>query len=159
MKLSNTLRSAVALVCAYVLIMPQIDARTKQGDKFLKLGAKAESEHKYDQALAYYDQAVDTDHDEPSYIMADQRMRVKVADIRIAEGRRLQHEQKLDEALLAFQRAFLADPSSEIALQEVRQTTAMLRERAAAPAGTPILTPAEKARQEMEQRINSLEGP
>ncbi|HEY1215347.1 MAG TPA: hypothetical protein VGE93_17080, partial [Bryobacteraceae bacterium] len=43
--------------------------------------------------------------------------------------------------------------------QEIRQTTEMIKERSALPAGAPVLTPAEKARQAVEKRINSLEGP
>ena len=35
----------------------------------------------------------------------------------------------------------------------------MLKEKAKAPAGQPIYTPAERARMEIERRINSLEGP
>ena len=49
-------------------------------------------------------------------------------------------------------KAFLADPSFQIALQEIRETTIMIKERAKLPPGTPVLTPAERARQEVERR-------
>lgn len=158
-KVSNRLQPALAVLCAFLLAVPPMQARTKQGDKFMKLGEKAESQKNYDTALKYYDKALETDPQDAAYIMADQRMRSKAAEAHIAEGRRLQQLQKLDEALLQFQKAFLADPGSQIALQEIRETTAMIKQKAKVPAGTPVLTPAERSRDEMERRINSLEGP
>jgi len=129
------------------------------GDKLYKLGEKAEARNDFDAALNYYDQAVDADPNEPQYTIADQRMRSKSAEAHLVEGRRLLKEQKLDEALVQFQKAFLANPSSPVTLEEIRQTTEMLKDRAKLPAGAPVLTPAERARGEMERRINSLEGP
>lgn len=159
LKFSNRLHGAVALVCAALLMIPPVEARTKQGDKFLKLGQKAEDKKDYDAALRYYDQALETDPEDAGYMVADQRMHVKVAQVHIAQGRALQQQQRLDEALVQFQKAFVADPSSQIAIQGLKETTAMIKERTKVPAGTPILTPAEKARQEVEARINSLQGP
>jgi general secretion pathway protein D len=149
----------VAALCCVLLVGVQADARTRKGDKLLKLGQKAEADKHYDVALHYFDQALDTDPQDPEYLLNQQRGRSEAAQAEVAEGRRLQSQQKLDEALVEFQKAFLADPSSEIALQEIRQTTAMIKERSALPAGSPVLTPAEKARQAVEKRINSLEGP
>lgn len=158
-RVSNRLRTCVALLCAFVLVVQSVEARTKQGDKFIKLAQRAEDEKNYDAALHYYDEALETDRQDASYIMADQKARAKALQTHVSEGKRLQQEQKLDEALLQFQRAFLADPGSQVALQGIRQTTVMLQERSKIPAGTPVLTPAEQARQAMEGRINSLEGP
>lgn len=159
MKFFNILRPAAALLCALSLMTPPVQARTRKGDKLLKLGAKAEAQKQYDAAIQYYDQALQTDPHDPAYLLADQRVRNKAGVGYVAEGRKLLKEQKLDAALAEFQKAFLADPSSQIALQEISQTTAMIRERSTLPAGTPVLTPAEKARQAVEKRINSLEGP
>lgn len=159
MKISNSLRPLAALACAVLLLAPAIEGRTKKGDRLLKLGEKAENQKDYDTALNYYDQALDTDTSEPAYLLADQTVRGKAAQVHVTQGRNLQQQQKLEEALLQFQKAFLADPSSQIALQEIRQTTEMIKERTKAPAGTPILTPAEKARQLVENRVASLEGP
>src|SRR5581483_7808848 len=110
-------------------------------------------------ALDLYDQALATDSRDPSYMIADQRVRSQAADQLISQGRALQKQQKLDEALVDFQRALLADPGSQMALQEIRQTTEMIKEKAQGPPGAAVLTPAEKAQRDMEERINSLEGP
>src|ERR1700744_3741572 len=137
----------------------QVKAHTKKGDKLLKDAQKAEADKNWDTALNLYDQALETDPTDATYQLSDQSIHQKVAIQRIASGRELRKDQKLDAALLQFQKAYLADPGSQIALQEIRATTAMIKERARVPANTPIYTPAEKARQEVEHRINSLEGP
>ncbi len=142
-----------------MLIAPPAGASTRQGDKAFKLGQKAEARNDFDTALSYFDQALATDSQETTYMIADQRLRTKVSQIHVAQGRALRQQQRLDEALVQFQRAFVADPSSQLALQELRQTTEMIRERSMGPVGVPVLTPAERARQETEKRINSLEAP
>jgi len=158
-KFWNGLRRFAVLASAISLTVFSVDGHTKKGDKLLKEGEKAEAQKQYDIALNFYDQALATDPRDPAYLLADQRVRSKAAEGHIAEGKRLQEQQKLDEALVAFQKAFLSDPSSQIAIQEIRLTTAMIKERNKLPAGTPVLTPAERVRQEVERRINSLEGP
>jgi general secretion pathway protein D len=152
-------RHAAAVVCALALLTPPLNARNRKGDKLLKEGQKAEARKDYDAALAYYDQAVAADPNEPAYLLVDQRIRAKAAEAHQLTGRRLQEQGKLEEALSEFQKAFLSDPSSQVALQSIRDTTAMIKQRAAGPPGAPVLSPAERARQEMEKRINSLEGP
>lgn len=146
-------------MCALLLIAPPVSARNKKGDRAFKAGAKAEAVKDYDTALTNYDQAVAADPKEPAYLLADQRMRSRAAEAHDLQGRTLRASGKLDEALVQFQKAFLADPSSAISLQNIRDTTAMIKQRDAGPAGAIILTPAQRARQETERRINSLQGP
>ncbi len=159
MNFSNRLRRFAALLCTLLLILPVAQARDKKADKIFKLGQTAEAQKQYDAALRYYDQALELEPKDPTYLLADQRMRSKAAEIHVTEGKKLLAQQKFDEALVEFQKAFLADPSSQIAIQEIGQTAAMIKERSMLPAGTAVLTPAEKAQRETEARINSLEGP
>ena len=159
MKILNSWRHIAAILCAFALAMPPVEARTKQGDKLLKLGAKAEGDQDYDKAVTYYEQALQEDAREPAYQLAAERAKRKAADQHIVAGRKLLEQQKLNEALIQFQKALLIDPSSPVSLQLVMQANAMIKERNKAPAGTLILTPAEQARHDLEQRINSLEGP
>jgi general secretion pathway protein D len=142
-----------------VTVVGRVEAHTKKGDKLFKEAQKAEADKNWDAALNLYDQALETDPSDANYLLWDQRIHSKVAAQRIANGRELRKDQKLDAALLQFQKAYLADPGSQISLQEIRATTAMIKERARVPANTPIYTPAERARQEIERRINSLQGP
>ncbi len=156
---SGGIRRAAALLCAVALVVTPLLARTKKGDKYLKEGEKAEARKDFDAALTYYDQAVEEDSREPAYMLADQRTRSRASEQHVSQGKRLLQQQKLNEAMVQFQKALLTDPSSQIALQEIGETNQMLKEQARLPAGTPILTAAERARQLIEKRINSLEGP
>jgi general secretion pathway protein D len=148
-----------ALLCAAALSLIPLQGRTKKGDKLLKEGDKAEAKQDYDTALTYYEQALEEDSREPAYMLPVQRIRPQASAQHIGQGKKLLEQQKLNEAMVQFQKALLADPSSQIALQEIAEANAMLKERSRLPEGTPILTPAAKARQELEARINALEGP
>jgi general secretion pathway protein D len=153
-------QQALAIACVMLLAMPPLEGRTRKGDKVFKQGQKAEAQKDYDAALNFYGQALQTDAAEPAYLLADQRVRQKASEAHLTEGRKLQAQNKLDEALAQFQKAFLADPSSQVALQSIRETTNMIKEKAAGgPNAPPVLPPAERVRREMENRINSLEGP
>ncbi|MGH9609292.1 MAG: hypothetical protein ACRD34_06400 [Bryobacteraceae bacterium] len=143
---------------AALLVVPA-QARNKHGDKFLKQGRKAEQQKDYDRALNLFDQAVGTDPQEPAYLLAEHRAQAEASGQHLALGRKLLKQQKLQDALLQFQRAIVADPGSQISLQLLEQTQAMIREKRTAPKGTIILTPAEKAQQELQKNINSLEAP
>jgi general secretion pathway protein D len=159
LKASGGLWCAAMLVCGVALLAMPLGARTKKGDKYLKEGEKAEARKDYDSALTYYDQALEEDSRDPGYMLADQRTRGRAAEQHISQGKKLLQQQKLNEAMVQFQKALLTDPSSQIALQEIAESERMLKEQARLPLGTPILTSAERARREIEKRIGSLEGP
>ena len=148
----------MAVVCLLALTLPPLGARNKKGDKLLKQGAKAEAAKDYDAALAYYNQAVSADPNEPGYLLADQRLRGKASESHVTLARKLQADGELTQALSEFQKGFLADPSSQVAVQGIRETTAMLKQQSATP-GKKVQTPAERARLETEKRLNSLQGP
>jgi general secretion pathway protein D len=158
-KIPNPWRHLAAVLCAVALVTPPVDARDRKGDKLLKDGQKAEAAQDYDTALTYFEQALEEDSREPAYLLATQRVRSKASEQHLAAGRKLLDQQKLNEALVQFQKALLVDPSSQLALQLVGQTNEMVKERNKLPEGTVVLTPAERARREVERRINSLEGP
>ena len=159
MKVLQTIQPWVALFCASLLLVPPVEAHTKAGDKYLKQGLKAESQHDYDAALTFYEQALETDSHEPAYIIAEQRVRPLASNTHIENGKKLLAQQKLNEALVQFNKALLTDPSSAIALQMINQTNQMIRERDKSPNGAVILTPAEQARRDLEKRIGLLQGP
>lgn len=152
------LASLAVSVCVAAMLVGSAEARTRKGDKLWKQAQKAEGDKDLDLAMSLYDQALSTDPQDSNYMIWDQRIHTTVAAEHLASGKELRRIQKLDEALLQFQKAYLADPGSQLSLQEIRATTAMLKERNRNP-GAPIYTPAERARQEIERRVSSLEGP
>ncbi len=156
---TNKLRCLAAVVSVLTSLPGPLLGRTRQGDKLVKQAQTAEAGKNWDKAIDLFDQALATDPTDATYLLYDQQIHSKASAQYLTNGRELQREQKLDAALLQFQKAYLADPGSQIALQEIRAATAMLKERAKVPAGTPVYTPAQQARLEIERRINSLEGP
>ena len=77
---------------------------------------------------------------------------------RFEAGLKLKKAVELEKALVEFQKAFTVDPSSAIALQEIKETTAMLDEqrRGNLKPGEVPLSPVEKARKESISMIESL---
>ncbi len=156
--ISKKLRYVAAFLFAVLVLAGLGEARNKKGDKLYKQGQEAEAKNDYDAAVTDYDAAVATDPQDAGYLMADQRARNKAANYHVEQGRRLQQQQRLEEALSNFNKAFIDEPSSQIALQEIRATNEMIREKQRNPSVV-VLTPAEQARQKLEKQINSLEGP
>ncbi len=159
MKIANSWRQTAAILCALTLATPPVEAHTRKGDKLINEGKKAEAQQDYDRALTFYEEALQEDPREPIYQLAAGRARQKASEQHIIQGRKLVDQQKLDAAMVQFQKALITDPSSQIALQLVTQTDRMIKEKAKSPDGTLILTPAEKAQRDTQERIDSLEGP
>ncbi|MBK9168480.1 MAG: tetratricopeptide repeat protein [Bryobacterales bacterium] len=115
------------------LLAPELPARTRKGDRFLREGRKAEVRKDFDQALDLYERALNEDPEDPAYLMAVMRTRPSAARMHVERGRTLREDGQLAEALAEFERAYAIDPSSSsMAEQEIRATRQMLeRERKA----------------------------
>ncbi len=158
MKFFKRLQRFSSLGCLLLLALGTIEAKNHKGDKLLKLAQKAEQAKDWDIAVDDYDQALATEPQEPSYLMADRRAHSAASQWHVEQGRIDQREQRFNEALVQFQRAVLLDASA-VAFQEIRATNEMLRKQKESAPGTQILTPAQQARQDLEKRLNSLESP
>ena len=79
----------------------------------------------------------------------------------VKPGEKLRIEGRLEEAVQEFQKALIADPSSAIALQEIKRIQEMLRApaRIGAKADERGLTPAELSRRRSDERVDSMLGP
>ncbi|MGI8742178.1 MAG: cohesin domain-containing protein [Bryobacteraceae bacterium] len=159
MIVGNSLR-ALAWVSLAFLITPSSDllARNRKGDKFLKLARDAEARKDYDTALDYYNQAMSQDPANPSYELGMRRVRFQAGENHVRAGQKLRDSGKLDEALVEFQKAFATDPSSPIALQEMKRTMEMIGRNKAGntPPDQANLTPADLERQKAQDRIATL---
>ena len=155
----NRLRLFTALSATLLLLAPLALPRTRRGDKLLKEGSDAESRKEYEKAIDLYEQALQTDPNDPGYQMADKRARFRGAEVHAEAGQRLQKEQKLQEALVQFQKAYALDSSYIAALQQIRNTEEMIREKTKLPPGTKVLTPEERAEKAINTRVKSLKPP
>lgn len=153
------LRVGVALVALAFLLTTALNANNKKGDKLMKQGADAEAQKDYDKAVDLYNRAVQADPNDPGYQLAERRARFESAEAHTRDGLKLREQQKLDDALVELQKAYITDPSYTIALQEVHNTEQMIRERAKLPANTRVLSPVQKAEKAIDARVKSLQGP
>ena len=156
---SNRLRG-LAMVAAALLLQPvnSLEAHTRQGDKYAKLAIQAEARKDYDKAFELFDKAVHEDPQDAGYQMGSRRTHFEASQVHVQEGLKLKKATELEKALVEFQKAFTVDPSSAIAVQEMKETTEMLDEkrRGNLPPGQNPLSPVEKARKESIAMIESL---
>ncbi|MEO8099291.1 MAG: cohesin domain-containing protein [Acidobacteriota bacterium] len=132
-------------------------ARTKKGDKLYKEGQAAEVRRQWDQAAELYSQAVNEDPKDPAYLIGMRRSRFEGGQAHIEKARDLRTQGNMAEAIAEFQRAILLDPSSSIAMQELRRTQEMLAQPIVNP-GQANLTPSEQAQKDATDRSASLMG-
>ena len=142
-----------------VLLVGTLDAKNK-ADKLFQQGQAAEQKQDWDKALDLYLQALDLKPGDPQYTIAMRRARFQSSQKHMNAGQKLRSEGKLQEALGEFQKALISDPSSSIAVQEIKRTQGMIQN--AKPGESPqelALTPAERVRRESDERIASILSP
>lgn len=155
---SNRIRHFVAVVYIGGMLVPGLAASNRQAEKYLKQGLAAEARKDYDRALDLFERALELDPRDPAYQLAEKRARFEAGEAHYTAGVKLRDAQKLDEALVEFQKSYLVDPSRQATAQAIKGVMAMIKEKQKAPPGTEILTPAEHAKREADQRIHSLQG-
>jgi general secretion pathway protein D len=139
-----------------------MQAKTRLGEKYYKLGAAAELMNDWDTAVTNYQKAVDEAPAELVYKIAIQRARFQSGQKHVEAGVKLRGENKLQEAIQELQKAIVTDPSSSIAQQELKRTQQMLLDGAKAGSldpGAAGLTATQKLRREEDVRVESIQGP
>ncbi|HEY4362406.1 MAG TPA: cohesin domain-containing protein [Bryobacteraceae bacterium] len=147
---------AVALLSSALLV-----AKNRKGEQLLKQGAAAQLQGDWDKALDLYRQAVDTAPNDSAYVIAMRRAAFEAGQRHVETGQKLRSDGKVAEALQEFQKAILADPSSAIALQELKRTQPMLdpNKQGSVKPEDAGLTAGERARREEDKKILSMQGP
>src|SRR5207237_9560566 len=93
------------------------------------LGAKAENLQDYDAALDYYQKAVKVDPHNATFRIRLNQARFEAGEMHIKRGLEMRKRRELDRAVLKFQKALAADPSSSIADQELNRTAEIIAEK------------------------------
>jgi general secretion pathway protein D len=141
-----------------------MEAKDK-GDKDYKAAQAAESLQDWDKALDFYMKALDKNPNNPAYMIGMRRARFQAGQLHVNRGQKLRTDGKVEDAMAEFQRAIIADPSSGIAMQELKRTQAILSEQkdekktGVRPPGEAGLTPADRARRASDERVASMEAP
>lgn len=93
------------------------------------LGEKAESLQDYDAALNYYQKALKSDPHNATFRIRLNQARFEAGEMHIKRGLEMRKRGELDGAILEFQKALAADPSSSIAEQELSRTAEIIAEK------------------------------
>ncbi len=156
----NNLRALTGL-SILLLLCPQpelLAKKNKKGDKYLQLGREAEARKDFEQALDLFNQALSENPSDAAYILAMRRARFEAAEMHVQAGQKMRDNGQIETALVEFQKAFAVDPSSAIALQELKRTAEMLErnKRGGMSASEAAMTPVDIERKAAQQRIESL---
>ncbi|MEN6605056.1 MAG: tetratricopeptide repeat protein [Bryobacteraceae bacterium] len=158
LKINRLASVLVSCALAFSLFQPAA-AKPRKARKLVEQGQVAEDKKDYDKALELYEQAVMESPRDAGALLALRRIRFQAGQAHVDKGQKLREAGKLEEALAEFRRAYSIDPASSIAAQEIRRTRQMLdREK---KDGEKLqgeergLTPVERARKEVEERIAS----
>ncbi|HVO59028.1 MAG TPA: cohesin domain-containing protein [Dongiaceae bacterium] len=101
----------------------------KGGQQF-SAGIKAENIQDYDTALQFYQKALASDPNNANYKIKVNQIRFEAGESHIKKGLQLREKGDLQGAAGEFQRASTIDPSSAVAIQELRRTLDQINELA-----------------------------
>ncbi|HKD50451.1 MAG TPA: cohesin domain-containing protein [Candidatus Acidoferrum sp.] len=118
------------ILCVTCVCFGLIAAGCPKGGGEYTHGLKAENLQDYDAAVAYYEKAVKEDPQNATYKIRLHQARFDACEYHLKRGLEMRKRGELDGAAVEFQKAFVADPSSSIAEQELKRTADMIEERA-----------------------------
>jgi general secretion pathway protein D len=121
----SRLKRAATLIFAFLLLLPAA-ALADQAKKLYEQGKAAEARENYEVAYDLYSKAFDLKPADIRYKAAVYRTRFLAAASYVHRGQKLREDGKLEDALVLFEKAYVTDPASFIAQQEVRKTKAMI---------------------------------
>jgi len=113
----------ILCVCAGLLA-----AGCPKGQQHYDAGLKAESLQDYDTALQYYQKALASEPNNAHFRIKLNQIRFEAGEFHIKKGLALREKGDLQAAAAEFQRASTLDPSSPVAVQELRRTLDQINE-------------------------------
>jgi|HubBroStandDraft_5_1064220.scaffolds.fasta_scaffold02899_5 general secretion pathway protein D len=154
MRMRRLIRPALFILLLLCLRLPVIGKSHDSAKALYEKGTDAEARQDYEQAFEYFKQAYTLKPKELTYRTAFERTRFSAGAALVHRGQGLREAGKLDEAAAQFQKALDIDPSSFIALQELRRTQQMIKE-----ARNPQPQAASPGSNYLRKRLESAQGP
>ena len=148
--------SSFARVATFSLVLFLLFPAAALADQAKKLydqGKAAEAGEKYEAAYDLYSKALQLKPTDIRYKSAVYRTRFLAGASYVHRGQKLRDQGKLEDALVLFEKAYLIDPASDIAQQEIRKTKAMLDAKGGGGGG------AAKAISPMRKRLEEAQEP
>jgi general secretion pathway protein D len=142
---------AAPFVLLLLCLRPTVYAKSDSAKALYEKGADAEARQNYEQAFDYFKQAYGIKPKDLRYRTAFERTRFYAASSEVHRGQILRDAGKLDEAVIQFRKAVETDPSSFIAIQELKRTEQMIKEGQNPPPQA-VTSP-------LRHRLESAQGP
>lgn len=120
------MRPFARLTLLFLLLIVSLPALAESPRSLFNKGKKAETKQDYMAAFEFYREAYEKKPNELAYRIAFQRTRFLASSGHVNAGQKLREQGKLVEALAEFEYAARIDPSSFIAMQEVKKTRALI---------------------------------
>lgn len=141
------------LILAFIAFFP-ITAFADQAKKLFDQGRNAEARDNYEAAYDFFSKAFELKPTDIRYKAAVTRVRFLAAASYVHRGQKLRDDGKLQDALVLFEKAYMIDPASFIAQQEIRKTKQML-DQSKGGGGTPP----QAALSPIRKRLEEAQGP
>ena len=162
LRVSGRIRAALLTMLILIAVGTLLQAKDK-GDKDFKAAEAAASTQDWDKALDLYMQALDKNPNNPAYMIGMRRARFQAGQMHVNRGQKLRADGKVQEAMAEFQRAIVADPSSSMAIKELRRTHESINStKGGAKPANPSeagLTPFEREKKASDRKVASIEAP
>ena len=149
----------IVLLVALFLAQTPAEARSRKGEKLLKDAKIAEVKRDFEKALELYEEAVTDDPADVAYQLGARRVRFQAGQGRVEKGFKLREAGQLEDAAAEFQRAFSLDPSSQVAVIELKRTIAMMEAKKAKAEGKKSSLSMPDAGAETDARVAALLPP
>jgi len=144
---------AATLVLTFILLLPAA-AFADQAKKLYDEGKAAEARENYELAYDLYSKAYNLKPSDLRYKASITRMRFLAGASYVHRGQKLRDEGKLEDALVLFEKAYVVDPSSFIAQQEIKKTRAMIDSKSGGGGAKPeAMTPIRKRLEEAQEPV------
>jgi general secretion pathway protein D len=164
----SLLRQLTAILLACILFLPPVSlqAANRKGDKLWNEARAEEAKGNLDHALQLAEQAFELDASDVGYQLELRRVRLEAGEMHVKNGQKLRNAGKLSESLAEFEKAYGIDPASDIAMEEIKRTRAMIQRNSGAtdsPGAAAqskeedkALTPSELAQKQIRERTDAL---
>ncbi|HWZ45984.1 MAG TPA: cohesin domain-containing protein [Candidatus Saccharimonadales bacterium] len=149
------IRRTLAFLTLFSCVMIAADSVRSLFNK----GVKAEARQDYEAAYEFYKAAYNKHPDDLKYRVPYERIRFLAAASKVRRAQKLRELGRMQEALELFQKASEIDPSSDIAIQEVRRTKEMMSQPAGQGKTGPEAAPPTLEPDELHRRLEEAGGP
>jgi len=149
----------VTATLTFLFIFAAFLSAAESAKSLFQKGVKAEARQDYEAAFDFYKAAYQQRPEELKYRVPFERTRQLASASKIKRGQKLRDQGNLPEALALFQQALEADPSNDLAAQEIRRTQLMMQKPAGGPGAS--ISPARQQEEEdpLRKRLEGASAP